>query len=122
MLIIAALLAVADPSAASTSTPAYRDPFTSIVDERGAVIGTGLKRFAVDDMKLDAVVVGTASPRAMVRLPDGTVHSVRVGDGIGPNLGRVRAIRRGVVVVEESWVDFVGVHKRKLTLEMASAL
>src|ERR1043166_2846117 len=121
MLIIAALLAVADPSAASASTPAYRDPFASIVDEGGPSTGfeaNPLKRYAVDDMNLQGVVVGTASPRAMVRLPDGSVHSVRVGDGIGPALGRVKSIRRGVVVVEESWLDFVGVHKRKVTLEM----
>lgn len=103
-LVSAAVLAAAvlAPPTAAIAEP--RDPFSSIVDEAMDLgMRPPLERYPVDAMKVHGVVSRTASPRALVVLPDGTTHVVRVGDAVGPNLGRVKAIESGKVVVVEAW-------------------
>jgi Tfp pilus assembly protein PilP len=45
---------------------------------------------------------------ATIETPDGRVHVVKIGTMIGTKLGQVKAIREGVVVVEEQVRDAQG--------------
>lgn len=115
MLLFALALAAAAPSVPTTALAGgtARDPFASLADTAALTTPEwlpALQKVEVDSVKLQGVVVGTASPRAMLVLPDGTVHIVRLGDVVGRHLGRVTSIRTGVVVVSEDWRDVLGGH------------
>src|SRR4051812_44142161 len=100
--------------ASDPAVPPPRDPFASLLNKD---VGDGqkplLERTKLDDMRLQGVVAGTAAPRALVALPDGTTHLIRVGTALGTNAGRVVAIRPGVVVVREEFIDFTGYRNRE---------
>lgn len=90
-----------------------RDPFKSYFDELLLVETevenlTELQRFDLDKLKLVAVVVGTATPMAMVEDPSGKGHTVKIGTLIGKRFGQVKHIRRGEIVVQEEFRDFTG--------------
>ncbi len=90
-----------------------RDPFKTYFDE--LVLEqeeqenlTELQRFELDKLKLVAVVVGTATPMAMVEDPSGKGHTVKIGTLVGKRFGQVKHIRRGEIVVQEEFRDFTG--------------
>lgn len=90
-----------------------RDPFKTYFDElmleqEEQESLTELQRFDLDKLKLVAVVVGTATPMAMVQDPSGKGHTVRIGTLIGKRFGQVKHIRRGEIVVQEEFRDFTG--------------
>ena len=92
-----------------------RDPFKTyyedLVSENPAVDTTRLtelQKVDLDKLKLVAVVVGTATPMAMVEDPTGRGHTLKIGTLIGKRLGQVKHIRRGEVVVQEEFRDFTG--------------
>lgn len=90
-----------------------RDPFTSYFSEVGKRATpdtpyTELQRYELDKLTLVAVVVGTATPMAMVQDPDGKGHTVKIGTLIGKRFGQVKHIRRGEIVVQEEFRDFTG--------------
>jgi type IV pilus assembly protein PilP len=91
-----------------------RDPFKTYFDElsqseqQDETNLTELQKIDLDKLKLVAVVVGTATPMAMVEDPGGHGHSVRIGTLIGRRLGQVKHIRRGEIVVQEEFRDFTG--------------
>jgi type IV pilus assembly protein PilP len=92
-----------------------RDPFKTyyedLVPENPAVDTTKLtelQKIDLDKLKLVAVVVGTATPMAMVEDPTGRGHTLKIGTLIGKRLGQVKHIRRGEVVVQEEFRDFTG--------------
>lgn len=91
-----------------------RDPFKTYFDELSQSEQqdqsnlTELQKIDLDKLKLIAVVVGTATPMAMVEDPAGHGHSVRIGTLIGRRLGQVKHIRRGELVVQEEFRDFTG--------------
>jgi type IV pilus assembly protein PilP len=94
---------------------ARRDPFKTYFDELNAEVsvGTGeklteLQKIDLDKLKLVAVLVGTATPMAMVEEPGGKGHTIKIGTLIGKRLGQVKHIRRGEVVVQEEFRDFTG--------------
>lgn len=96
-----AVLFLAVPAAADP-----RDPFASSLDDEIACFGrTPLERVALAAVTVQGVVAETAAPRALLKLPDGTVHLARVGDGIGPSFGRIAAIRAGGIEVLEVFRD-----------------
>jgi type IV pilus assembly protein PilP len=64
--------------------------------------------FDLDQLKLVAVVVGTATPLAMVEDPTGKGHAVKVGTVIGKHWGQVKHIRRGEIIIQEEFRDFTG--------------
>lgn len=96
-LALAAFPVLADP----------RDPFASTLDEdvTRCFERSPLERVPLAAITIQGVIASTASPRALVKLPDGTIHLVRVGAGLGPNFGRVAAIRAAGVEVIESFRD-----------------
>lgn len=59
-----------------------------------------LKRYALDELKLIAVITGQARPRAMFRDPKGLGVLVKRGDYISKSEGRVKQILSDKVVVE----------------------
>lgn len=92
-----------------------RDPFKTyyedLVPENPGVDPknmTELQRIDLDKLKLVAVVVGTATPMAMVEDSTGRGFTLKIGTLIGKRLGQVKHIRRGEVVVQEEFRDFTG--------------
>lgn len=91
-----------------------RDPFKTYFDELSQNEQsdqsnlTELQKIDLDKLKLVAVVVGTATPMAMVEDTAGRGHTVKIGTLIGKRLGQVKHIRRGEIVVQEEFRDFTG--------------
>jgi type IV pilus assembly protein PilP len=90
-----------------------RDPFKTYFDELAIEQEerenlTELQRFELDKLKLVAVIVGTATPMAMVEDPSGKGHTVKIGTLVGKRFGQVKHIRRGEIVVQEEFRDFTG--------------
>ncbi|HEY1100106.1 MAG TPA: pilus assembly protein PilP [Myxococcota bacterium] len=69
---------------------------------------TELQKIELDKLKLVAVVVGTATPMAMVEDASGRGHTLKIGTLVGKRLGQVKHIRRGEVIVQEEFRDFTG--------------
>jgi len=86
----------------------FRNPLDDMVTSRAIESHCPLCRWAVDQLKLVAVVTGTANPLAMVEDPDGIGHIVRQGTQVGKNSGKVTAIRRDQVVIAETTHDPFG--------------
>ena len=93
---------------------ARRDPFKTYFDElnsdevKDTSRLTELQKIDLDKLKLVAVVVGTATPMAMVEDPGGKGHTLKIGTLVGKRLGQVKHIRRGEIVVQEEFRDFTG--------------
>ncbi|MEW5848492.1 MAG: pilus assembly protein PilP [Myxococcota bacterium] len=90
-----------------------RDPFRTYfaeVEELDDQMKTQseLQRFDIDQLKLVAVIVGTATPTAMVEDPTGQGHVVKVGTLMGKHWGQVKHIRRGEIIIQEEFRDFTG--------------
>lgn len=111
----------ADATAPSADVLAYtynavnrRDPFKTYFDELSQNEQTDqtnlteLQKVDLDKLRLVAVVVGTATPMAMVEDTTGRGHTVKIGTLIGKRLGQVKHIRRGEIVVQEEFRDFTG--------------
>ena len=111
----------APPAAAAADAPVEytynavgkRDPYRSYFAEVDEVTEqaqgtTELQRFDIDQLKLVAVVVGTATPIAMVQDPSGLGHVVREGTLMGKHWGQVKHIRRGEIIIQEEFRDFTG--------------
>jgi Tfp pilus assembly protein PilP len=104
---------------------AHSDPFRSYLDELVAVEPddsklTKLQKIDLDKLKLVAVVVGTATPMALLEDSDGVGHTVKIGTLVGKRFGQVKAIRQGEVMIQEEIRDYA--QKRipqikRLTLE-----
>lgn len=62
---------------------------------------TLLERYELDQLRLVAVMSGTASPRAMVEDPAGRGHIVRIGTLVGRNGGQVSRIGRRHIAIHE---------------------
>ncbi|SRR5260221_5763301 len=90
-----------------------RDPFQSMVktasgfthvEVRGRA-KTPLEKWGLDQLKLALTVTGTSTPMAMVEDPEQRGWTVRLGDFIGQNGGKVTGIHRDEVVVTETITD-----------------
>ena len=66
---------------------------------------TPLEKWALDQLRLSLTVTGTASPMAMVEDPERRGWTVRIGDFIGQNGGKVTGIHRDEVIVTETITD-----------------
>jgi len=94
-----------------------RDPFRSFVDEqklRQVTQERGpLEQFDLNQLTVVAVVWGTGRPRAMVEDPSGHGYVVQVGTAIGKNDGTVLGIGDNSVLVQETYVDYLGAQTTK---------
>ncbi len=90
-----------------------RDPFRSFEWERKEissqeVAGGPLEQFDVSQLSIVAVVWNTGSARALVEDPAGHSYIVAKGTRIGKNEGMVTTIDDNLVVINETYVDYLG--------------
>jgi type IV pilus assembly protein PilP len=90
-----------------------RDPFRSFAWERKElatheVEGGPLEQFDVSQLSLIAVVWKTGSARALVEDPGGQSYIIAKGTRIGKNDGKVTRIDDNLVVVNETYEDYLG--------------
>ena len=64
-------------------------------------------------LEILGVVWETSNRRALVADPSGQAYIVREGDGIGKNDGMILSIDDNLMLVKETYVDFVGDKTRK---------
>jgi type IV pilus assembly protein PilP len=72
-----------------------------------------LERFDLGQLKIVGIVWDIKEPRAMIEDAAGLGYVVKIGTPIGSNDGKVKAIRRDHVIVEESYEDAYGARKRR---------
>lgn len=97
-----------------------RDPFRPMTLRTKTVV-TGkkrenlspLERLELSQLKLVGIVWDIKDSRAMVEDAGGLGYVIRVGTPIGSNDGRVKAIHRNEVVVEEFYSDDYGARKKR---------
>lgn len=101
-----------------------RDPFrpmtlqTRVVSRRRANLSP-LERFELSQLKLVGIVWDIKEPRAMVEDSRGLGYTIKVGTAIGNNGGKVKAIQRNQIVIEETLVDVAGAQKtRNVSLKL----
>jgi type IV pilus assembly protein PilP len=90
-----------------------RDPFRSFEWERRELaaqdtVGGPLEQFDVSQLSVIAVVWKTGSARALVEDPAGQSYIVGKGTRIGKNEGLVTEIDDNLVVVNETYEDYLG--------------
>jgi type IV pilus assembly protein PilP len=90
-----------------------RDPFRSFEWERKElamqdVVGGPLEQFDVSQLSVIAVVWKTGSARALVEDPAGQSYIIGKGTRIGKNDGTVTEIDDNLVVVNETYEDYLG--------------
>ena len=95
-----------------------RDPFRSFILEQEANRNLQhergpLEQFELAQLALHAVVWDTPRPRALVTDPSGRGYIVAEGTPIGKNEGRVTKITDNLVVVRETYVDYLGARTEK---------
>jgi type IV pilus assembly protein PilP len=102
---------------------ALRDPFKAFraarpLDAGPKAILEPLQRFDVDRLRVVGILWDVRVPRAMVRDPDGGVHTVIKNSKIGRNEGFVAVIREGEVVVVETLYEDGKVLKDTRVMEL----
>ena len=96
------------------SAAGRRDPFRSFeweqlkLDALNAEESTPLERFDVSQLSLLGVVWDVSSARALVQDPSGMSYVIGKGARVGKNDGRVIYIDDNLVVVKETYVDYLG--------------
>jgi type IV pilus assembly protein PilP len=92
-----------------------RDPFRSFEWERKEMelaaedmVGGPLEQFDVSQLSVIAVVWKTGSARALVEDPAGQSYIIGKGTRIGKNDGTVTEIDDNLVVVNETYEDYLG--------------
>ncbi len=91
---------------------ALRDPFRSFMWERKMIvnldaIGGPLEQFDVSQLSVIAVVWNTGSARALVEDPSGQSYIIAKGTRIGKNDGVVTRIDDNLVIVNETYEDYL---------------
>jgi type IV pilus assembly protein PilP len=90
-----------------------RDPFRSFEWERKELAsltnaGNPLEQFDVSQLSLIAIIWKTGSARALVEDPAGHSYIVGRGTRVGKNEGLVTSIDDNLVVVNETYEDYLG--------------
>jgi len=98
------------------SSVGKRDPFRPLslkpkVSQRARENLSPLERYELGQLKLVAIVWDIKEPKAMVEDGTGLGYVVKIGTLIGPNEGKVKAIKPTEVVIEEQVTDFYGARK-----------
>jgi type IV pilus assembly protein PilP len=72
-----------------------------------------LERFELGQLKLVAIIWNIKNPTAMVEDATGLGYTVKVGTPIGSNDGQVKKIGPDALLIEEGFIDFYGVKKKR---------
>lgn len=101
------------------SSAGKRDPFRPLASKgKGAAARSRenlspLERYELGQLKLVAIIWDIKDPRAMVEDSVGLGYIVKVGTPIGPDEGKIKAIKPGEIVIEEFYTDFFGARKSR---------
>ena len=97
-----------------------RDPFqpfiatqTPITPEGEKIPITPLQQFDLSQLKLVAIMVGKGEGKAMVEDSEGKGYIVEKGVYVGRNYGKVKAVMKDRLVIEERYKDYMGQVKTK---------
>jgi len=83
-----------------------RDPFQEPIEQTvGGIDHNPLTLFNLDQMWIDAIIVGGGRDLAHVILPDSSDWFIKVNDELGVNHGHVKQILPDGIVVEEQYLD-----------------
>lgn len=89
-----------------------RDPFRSFIldrlNEEGKQAKGPLEEYDLSQLAVVGVVWDAERPRALVEDPSGRGYVVSEGTAMGKNEGRVITINDNLVLVRETYVDYVG--------------
>ena len=98
-----------------------RDPFRSFEWQRQELqdleLGGPLEQFDLSQLDVVALVWKTGSARALIHDPSGQSYIIGVGARVGKNDGTVIGIDDNLVIVKETYVDYLG-HETKQDVEM----
>ncbi len=98
-----------------------RDPFkrigTDVPDVRDDRPRSELESSPVNEFKLVGVLTGPYKTRALIRGPNGTIHTVSIGTRIGVQNGHVKAVLADRIIVTEVVQDVLG-EKENITSEI----
>ena len=72
-----------------------------------------LERYELGQLKLVGIVADPRNSNALVEDASGLGYVVKLGTPIGVNDGKVVAIRRDAIVIEEVYVDLYGAQKKR---------
>jgi Tfp pilus assembly protein PilP len=106
------------PAAPVKSKELNRDPFRPMtlrtkVSKAPRENLSPLERYELSQLKLVGIVWDIKEPRAMVEDSGGLGYVIKVGTPIGSNDGKVKAIHRNEVVVEEFYSDDYGTRTKR---------
>ena len=97
-----------------------RDPFQPFIATQTPVMPPGeeipvtpLQKYDISQLKLVAILVGKGEGRAMVEDAEGKGYIVEKGIYMGRNFGKVKAVMKDRVVIEERYKDYMGQVKTK---------
>jgi Tfp pilus assembly protein PilP len=95
-----------------------RDPFRpmtmrSRITKRPRENLSPLERFDLGQLKVVGIVWNIKEPEAMVEDTSGLGYVVKKGTAIGSNEGKVKAIQRDQIIVEENYEDAYGAQKKR---------
>jgi len=97
-----------------------RDPFQPFIATQTPVTPAGeelpvtpLQQYDLSQLKLVAILVGTGEGKAMVEDAEGKGYIVEKGIYVGRNFGKVKAVLKDRVVIEERYKDYMGEVKTK---------
>lgn len=92
-----------------------RDPFKSFVETRAPVLAersskvlTPLQRYKLEQLKVVGIVMGAETNKALLEDDVGKGYVVTVGDLVGDQEGKITAIEKDRLVIEESYRDLMG--------------
>ena len=106
--------AAAAPALKENSRDPFRPtPLRTKVNTRVRENLSPLERFDLGQLKIVGIVWDIREPRAMVEDSAGLGYVVKVGTPIGSNDGKIKAIHRNQVIVEELYEDAYGARKRR---------
>lgn len=72
-----------------------------------------LERYELGQLKLVGIVADPRNANALIEDASGLGYVVRVGTPIGSNDGKVIAIKRDGIMIQESYVDLYGAEKKR---------
>ena len=102
-----------------------RDPFSAsqpvVVQDPRARHGTPLEAYVLDSLRMVGTLDQGGTLFALVRSPDGIVHRVRAGEGIGLDYGAVTAVSEVAIEVSEPIIDAGVRTTRDLRLPLGAA-
>jgi len=93
-----------DPTGKRDPFKAFRAVVTTVGQKQTAALEP-LQKYELDRLQIIGILWEVRTPRAMVKDPDGVVHTVVKNTRIGRNEGYVAAIREGEIVVIETRYD-----------------